>query len=91
MVEDRTRASQFFQYYKPVIEQEITLISEIEKLQSIVEETTKQCTNPKELPQLAEDVINGYKVPEYMTVAGTREQQSGAVSILSKGIDTLLI
>lgn len=80
MVDERSRAAQFFNYYKPVVEQEITLISEIEQLQSIVEETAKQCANPTTLPEMSEDSINAYKVPDYLVPGGTRELQAGAVS-----------
>lgn len=64
MIEERSRAAQFFKCYKPCVEQEITLIAEIEQLQSIVEETAKQCAHPAQLPAMSEDAIEAYKVPE---------------------------
>jgi len=76
MVEERKRAAQFFQFYKPVMDQELTLISEIEQLQSIVDETTLKCQQPTELPETAKDIIKDYKVPEYLR-PGNREFNSG--------------
>jgi hypothetical protein len=81
MVEERSRATQFFQLYKPVVVQELTLINEIEKLQSIVDETTVQCQNPANLPETAEEMINDFKLPDHLR-PGNRESQAGAVSIL---------
>ena len=78
MIEERSRTAQFFNCYKPCIEQEITLISEIEQLQSIVDETSRQCLNPSQLPIVSEDAIVAYKVPENLTL-GTRDS-AGAVS-----------
>ena len=79
MVEERKRAAQFFQFYKPVIDQELTLIAEIEQLQSIVEETSLKCQKPTELPDSAKDTIKDFKVPEYLR-PGNRESNSGPVS-----------
>ena len=64
MTEERSRATYFFDCYKPCIEQELTLISEIEQLQTILEETSKLCANPKQLPLISEDAINAYKVAD---------------------------
>ncbi|XP_065676228.1 protein MTSS 1 isoform X2 [Hydra vulgaris] len=66
MTEERSRATFFFDCYKPCIEQELTLISEIEQLQTILEDTNKLCANPKQLPIVSEDAINAYKVAEYL-------------------------
>lgn len=82
MIDERSRAAQFFKYYQPVVEQEITLIAEIEQLQSIMEETTKQCANPTMLPEISEDSINAYKVPEYL-VPGRSREHGGVVSFYS--------
>ena len=67
MIEERSRAAFFFQCYKPCIEQELTLISEIEQLQSILDETTQQCKCPHQLPAMSEDAIEAYKVPDSLT------------------------
>ena len=81
MTEERTRTAQFFRCYKPVVEQEITLIAEIEQLQSIVEETTSQCLNPTQLPAISEDAISAYKAPDNLTFA-SRDSSANAVSEL---------
>jgi len=64
MLEERSRAVFFFNCYRPVVEQELSLISEIEHLQSLLEDTIKQCTNPSSLPLASEDLINNFKAPE---------------------------
>ena len=80
MTEERTRAAQFFHFYKPCVEQELTIVSEIEHLQSILEETTKQCNNPVDLPAMSEDLIAGYKIPEYLLL-GSREPSTSMVRL----------
>ena len=64
MVEERSRAVFFFNCYQPVVEQELSLVGEIENLQSLLEDTVKQCKNPSTLPPIAEDAINNYRAPE---------------------------
>lgn len=72
MVEERSRAAQFFHFYQPVVEQELALISEIEQLQSLLEDTIEQCKQPTKLPEAAEDLINDYKIPDQLK-PGNRE------------------
>ena len=79
MTEERSRVAQFFNFYRPCVEQEITLVSEIENLQSILDETTKQCSDPLQLPPISEDLIVGYKVSETW-LPGSREPSTGLVS-----------
>ena len=64
MLEERSRAVFFFNCYRPVVEQELSLISEIEHLQTLLEDTIKQCINPTNLPLASEDLINNFKAPE---------------------------
>ncbi|XP_065064183.1 protein MTSS 2-like isoform X1 [Rhopilema esculentum] len=71
MIEERSRAIFFFNCYRPVVELELTLIGEIENLQTILEDTTKQCTSPSKLPLAAEDAINNYKAPERISLPKT--------------------
>ena len=78
MVEERARATQFFHYYKPCMEQQITLIADIEQLQSILEETTNQCESPY-LPPIYEDLINEYKVPDYLSFNVRRGSSANGV------------
>ena len=82
MVEERSHAAQFFRCYKPCVEQEITLISEIEQLQSIMDQTTKQCNTPSQLPGASEDAIDGYKVPENL-MPDSRDSSTSSVSYFS--------
>ena len=39
MLEERSRAVFFFNCYRPVVEQELTLMGEIEHLQNLLEDT----------------------------------------------------
>lgn len=64
MMEERSRAVFFFNCYRPVVEVELTLMGEIEHLQTLLEDTIKQCANPNSLPLAAEDSINNFKAPE---------------------------
>ena len=75
MIEERTRASQFFNFYKPVLEMEMTLISEIEKLENLLTTTTEKCTKPTDLPEVAKDLIKDLKVPDGLR-PGNRETSS---------------
>ncbi len=68
MVEERSRVVFFFDCYRPVVEQELSLVGEIENLQTVVEETIKKCKNPSTLPLIAEDAINNYKAPDQCTL-----------------------
>lgn len=79
MIEERTRASQFFNFYKPVLEMEMTLISEIEKLDNLLTTTAEKCTKPTDLPEVAKDLIKDLKVPDALR-PGNRETSS-AVSV----------
>ena len=71
MLEERSRAVFFFNCYRPVVEQELTLMGEIEHLQNLLEDTIKQCINPSSLPLAAEDSINNFKAPERSTLPKT--------------------
>ena len=86
MIEERARATQFFHYYKPCMEQQITLLSDIEHLQSILQETAAQCESPY-LPPMYEEVVNEFKIPEYLTLngmsgSGRRESSLDGVRIM---------
>jgi len=75
MTDEIERAAEFFDYYKPCVVQELTLVNEIDKLQSILDEATILCANPRQLPVMSEDAITGYKVPE--ALAPDREASTG--------------
>ena len=72
MIEERSRAVFFLNCYRPVVEQELSLIGEIESLQSLVEDTAKQCGNPSQLPGTAEDAIENYKAHEFAALGTER-------------------
>lgn len=76
MMEERSRAIFFFNCYRPVVEQELTLMGEIEHLQTLLEDTIKQCTNPAMLPPPAEDSINNFKAPERAALPKTEASVS---------------
>lgn len=78
MIEERARATQFFHFYKPCMEQQITLLSDIELLQSILEETALQCESPY-LPAIYEDAVNDYKIPDNLTLNERRESSIDGV------------
>ena len=73
MVEERSRAIFFFNCYRPVVEQELSLIGEIENLQTILEDTVKQCVSPSNLPLIAEDSISNYKAQERAALPKTEK------------------
>ena len=73
MVEERSRAIFFFNCYRPVVEQELSLIGEIENLQTILEDTVKQCVSPSNLPLIAEDSITNYKAQERAALPKTEK------------------
>ena len=80
MIEERTRVTQFFHYYKPCMEQQLALLADIEQLQSILEETKVQCESPY-LPQIYEEVVNDYKLPDYLNFNGNTRKESTNVSV----------
>ena len=71
MLEERSRAVFFFNCYRPVVEQELSLMGEIEHLQALLEDTIKQCKNPSNLPPAAKDSINNFKAPERASLPRT--------------------
>eukprot|EP00794_Sanderia_malayensis_P018607 gene18607-20483_t len=68
MLEERARVVFFFNCYRPVVEQELSLVSEVEILQTVLDDAIKECKNPATLPLMAEDAIKNYKAPEQIAL-----------------------
>ncbi|XP_076371004.1 missing-in-metastasis isoform X2 [Tachypleus tridentatus] len=61
MIEERSRYCLFISYLKPVVEEELCMIQEITHVQEVLETLLKNSSDPYNLPQASEQVINDVK------------------------------
>ncbi|XP_022242886.1 uncharacterized protein LOC106460458 isoform X2 [Limulus polyphemus] len=64
MIEERSRYCLFISYLKPVVEEELCMIQEITHVQEVLETLLKNSSDPYNLPQASEQVINDVKGSE---------------------------
>ncbi|XP_072013812.1 protein MTSS 2-like isoform X1 [Amphiura filiformis] len=61
LIEERSRFCMLAQFLKPVVEEEVSMLSEVTQLQSVLEELTVKSKDPYVLPPASEQVIMDIK------------------------------
>ena len=64
MIEERSRYCILLNLFQPVVEQEVSLLSDAENLSTLLQEAAKQCEKPNNLPDAGEHIIEQFKLSE---------------------------
>ncbi|XP_038066480.1 protein MTSS 2-like [Patiria miniata] len=82
MIEERSRFCTLISCFKPVVDEEISMLSEVTRLESVLSELVEHGKDPYVLPQTSEQVIMDIKGQEikwsYQTPPGSPSPSSGS-------------
>lgn len=65
LVEERTRYCLLATCFRPVVEHEISMLGEIEHLQSVLADIIKQTISPSTLPLAGEDLVRDFRLSDH--------------------------
>ncbi|XP_020616868.1 MTSS1-like protein isoform X2 [Orbicella faveolata] len=65
LVEERTRYCLLASCFRPVVEHEISMLGEIEHLQSVLADIIKQTISPSTLPLAGEDLVRDFRLSDH--------------------------
>lgn len=65
LVEERTRYCTLATCFRPVVEHEISMLSEIDHLQSILADIIKQTVSPSTLPLAGEELVRDFRLSDH--------------------------
>ncbi|CAB4033699.1 MTSS1 isoform X1 [Paramuricea clavata] len=64
LIEERSRYCILLNLFQPVVEQEVSLLSDAENLSALLQEAARQCEKPNNLPDAGEHMIEDFKLSE---------------------------
>lgn len=65
LIEERTRYCMLSTCFRPVVEHEMSMLGELEHLQSVLEDIVRQTKNPTVLPPAGEDLVREFRLSDH--------------------------